>query len=68
MIAKRVIQWLPIRSSFAKLIMGSSFVALFISLGTVGIAGLAGISVPTVLAAALAAVGAAAYAATSRDV
>lgn len=65
MIAKRVMRQLPIRSSFVKVVLGSSVVALCISLGTVWIAGMVSVAVPAVVAAALAAVGAAAYAATA---
>jgi hypothetical protein len=67
MIAKRCIQKLPIRSSLARLIVGSSMVALCVSLGIVWIGGILGVSVPAAVAAALAAVGAAVYAASTRD-
>jgi hypothetical protein len=67
MIVKHLIRQLPIHSSLAKLVLGSTIVALGISLGTVGVAGLLGISVPPVVAAALAAAGTAAYAVANRD-
>lgn len=67
MIVKRLIRQLPIHSSLAKLVVGSTLVALGISLGTVGVAGLMGTSVPPVVAGALAAAGTAAYAVSNRD-
>jgi hypothetical protein len=64
MFAKRLTDLIPVRSTFAKLILGSIVVALTISLGTVAIASLISVAMPSAIPAALAAVGAATYAAS----
>ncbi len=63
MIIERLVEKLPIRSNFTKLIVGSILTALAISLGMVGILKLFGFSVNPGIPAALAAIGAATYAA-----
>jgi len=66
MIAKRLVQALPIRSDLGQLIVGSMFVALSISLGTVAIAGAVDITLPAAVPAGMAAAGAAVFAASLR--
>jgi len=63
MIVEKLIEKLSIRSSFVKLILGSTLIALIIALGMIGILRLFGFSVNPVNPFALAAVGAAIYAA-----
>ena len=63
MIVDKLIEKLSIRSSFVKLILGSTLIALIIALGMIGILRLFGFSVNPVIPVALAAVGAATYAA-----
>jgi len=63
MIVEKLIEKLSIRSSFVKLILGSTLIALIIALGMIGILRLFGFSVNPVIPVALAAVGAAIYAA-----
>jgi len=63
MIIERLVEKLPIRSNFTKLIVGSILTALAISLGMVGILKLFGFSVNPGIPAALASIGAATYAA-----
>ena len=63
MIVEKLIEKLPIRSSFVKLILGSTLIALIIALGMIGILRLFGFSINPVIPVVLAAVGAAIYAA-----
>ncbi len=67
MIVEKVLGKLPIRSDFAKLMVGSILTALAISLGMVGILRLFGFSINPVIPAGFAAVGAAIYAARMRE-
>lgn len=63
MVIKKLINKLPIRSGFLKLILGAVLVALLLSLGMVGVLGLFGFSIDPVIPSVLAGVGAAVYAA-----
>jgi len=63
MIVEKLIEKLSIRSSFVKLILGSTLIALIIALGMIGILRLFGFWVSPVIPVALAVVGAAIYAA-----
>lgn len=63
MVIKKIIDKLPIRSGFAKLILGAVLVALLISLGMVGVLKLFGFSVDPVIPSVFAGISAAIYAA-----
>lgn len=65
MIVEKLMEKLPIRSNFMKLIISSILVALLISLGTIGVLKLFGFSVNPVLPATLGVIGAAVYAASA---
>ncbi len=66
MIVDKLVEKLPIRSNFTKLIAGSIITALVIALGMVGILKLLGFSINPAIPAVLGAVGAATYAAATR--
>ena len=66
MIVDKLIEKLPIRSNFTKLIAGSILTALMIALGMVGILKLIGFSINPVVPAVLGVIGAATYAAVTR--
>ncbi|HIE26884.1 TPA: hypothetical protein EYP66_06330 [Candidatus Poribacteria bacterium] len=66
MIIERLVEKLPIRSDFQKLVIGSILTALTISLGMVGILRLADFSINAVIPSTFAAIGAAVYAARMR--
>lgn len=63
MIIERLVEKLPVRSKFAKVILGSLLTALTISLGMVGILGLFDFSINPIIPSTFAAIGAATYAA-----
>ena len=67
MIIKRLVEKVPVRSNFGKLIIGSMLTALAISLGMVGILVLFDFSLNPAIPSAFAAVGAALYAARARE-
>jgi len=67
MIIKRLVEKVPVRSNFGKLIIGSMLTALAISLGMVGILVLFDFSINPAIPSAFAAVGAALYAARARE-
>jgi hypothetical protein len=60
---KKIIDKLPIRSSFAKLILGAILVALLVSLGMIGVLKLFGFSVNPSIPSVFAGISAALYAA-----
>ena len=66
MIVDKLVEKLPIRSNFTKLIVGSILTALVISLGMVGILKLLSFSINPAIPAVLGAVGGAIYAAVTR--
>ena len=66
MIVKRLVEKLSIRSSFLKLILGSTLIALIIALGMTGILRLFGFSINPVIPVALSVVIVAIYAARMR--
>lgn len=66
MVIRKVIEKVPIKSSFAKLILGAVLVALLVSLGTVGILKLFGFSVDPAIPSVFAGFSAAIYAAGTR--
>ncbi len=63
MIVKKIINKLPIRSGFAKLILGAVLVALLISFGIVGVFRLFGMPIDPAIPSVFAGVAAAIYAA-----
>jgi hypothetical protein len=66
MIIERLVEKLPVKSNFEKLIIGSILTALAISLGMVGILRLFDFSINPAIPSVLAAIGAATYAARMR--
>jgi hypothetical protein len=66
MIVDKLIEKLPIRSNFTKLIAGSILTALLIALGMVGILKLLDFSINPAIPAVLGVVGGATYAAVTR--
>ena len=62
MLTERIINVLPIKSDFSKLIIGSILTALMISLGMVFILDLIHFSISSAIPSAFAAIGAAIYA------
>ncbi len=66
MIVDKLVEKLPIRSNFTKLIADSVLTALVIALGMVGILKLIGFSINPVVPAVLGVIGAATYAVVTR--
>jgi hypothetical protein len=66
MIVNKLVEKLPIRSNFTRLILGSILTALVIALGMVGILKLLGFSINPAIPAVLGVVGAATYTAVTR--
>ena len=62
MVIRKIIDKVPVKSSFAKLILGTILVALLVSLGAVGVLVLFGVTVEPVIPSSLAAFSAALYA------
>lgn len=61
MIIERLVEKIPVKSKFSKLILGSLLTALAISLGMVGILSMFDFSIDPVIPATVAVIGAAAY-------
>jgi len=62
MIVDRLVEKIPVKSKFAKMILGSLLTALTISLGMVGVLSMFDFSINSAIPSAVAAMGAAAYA------
>lgn len=63
MVVKKIIDKCPIKSSFAKMILGAVLAALLVSLGMIGILRLFGFSVNPAIPSVFASIGVALYAA-----
>jgi membrane associated rhomboid family serine protease len=66
MLIKKIIDKVPVRSSFAKLILGAILAALLVSFGIIGILKLFGFLVNPAIPSVFASIGAALYAAAVR--
>jgi hypothetical protein len=66
MIIERLIDKLPIRAGFAKLVLGAVFVALLVSFCMIGVLKLLGFSVGPAIPSVFAGISAAIYAAVTR--
>jgi membrane associated rhomboid family serine protease len=66
MLIKKIIDKVPVRSSFAKLILGAILAALLVSFGIIGILKLFGFLVNSAIPSVFASIGAALYAAAVR--
>lgn len=66
MIVEKLVEKLPLKSTFTRMIVGGLFTAFMISIGTLGILRLFNFSMNPAIVAAFAAMGAALYAAKVR--